>query len=453
MIRSLFLTLTLILFIGCGGQSNSNNSSANGTETSYDGDDFIGSIPSDTTPVSNLAKAPTIPSALPMLVVLLEYDNQRIISSDAKWAQKLFGYNDKELNGYYNEISYARFHFVPANETYQTHNDGIIKVHLSRNHPNTDIDSSLFYTKLSRDLQDALRSIDSYIDFSLYDNNANGAIEPTELTVIFVVAGYEDAYAGYHIDNGIWAHQSSLQHNDAPVLDGVALFDENAGGRYAVFGERHKDTYSTHDATVGIIAHELGHAVFSLPDLYNINGGAGGIGIFGLMGAGTWTRKNSNEYYGATPTHMSAWSKSFIGWVTLQEYANTSVVLHETASSSYNVIKIPISANHYYLLENRNDSGYDRGLRDLNGVFKGGVLIWHINQKKLTTTYFTTNSVNSDTNNKGVDVIEANNPVLDTDANSPGNATALFYNPNRTSFGTKITDISAPGSVMNLNIH
>ena len=452
-IRSFLLTLALILYAGCGSQSSSSSSSTNNSQTSYNGDDYIASIPSDTTPVSNLAKAPAVPSALPMLVVLLEYDNQQIVSSDAKWAQKLFGYSDKELNSYYNEISNAQFHFIPANETYNTQNDGIVKVHLNRNHLNTDIDSSTFYSRLSRDLRDALQGVDSYVDFSAYDSNADGAIEPTELTVIFVIAGYEDAYAGYHIGNGIWAHQSSLRHSDAPVLDGVSLFDENAGGRYAVFGERHKDDSSTHDATVGIIAHELGHAVFSLPDLYNINGGAGGIGIFGLMGAGTWTRKNSNEYYGATPTHMSAWSKSFIGWVTPQEITNTSAVLNETASSSYNIIKIPISANHYYLLENRNDSGYDRGLRELDGTFKGGMLIWHINQKKLTTNYFATNSVNSDTSDKGVDVVEANDPVLDTIIDAKGNASALFYNPNRTNFGSKITDISAPGSVINLNIH
>ena len=451
-IRSLLLA-AFFLFAGCGSQSSSGDSTQNNANTIYNGDDFIASIPSDTTPVSNLAKAPTVPSTLPMLVVLLEYDNQTLVSSDSLWAQKIFGNSHGDLNNYYKEISNDQFHFIQAHETYGTTDDGIVNVHLTRNHPNTDIDSSSFYTKLSRDLRDALAGIDGYIDFSAYDTNADGAIQPTELTVIFVIAGYEDAYAGQHIYNGIWAHQSSLQHSDAPVLDGVSLFDENAGGRYAVFGERHGDVSDSHNATVGIIAHELGHAVFALPDLYNVNGDAGGIGIFGLMGAGTWTRKDNREYYGNTPVHMSAWSKSFIGWVQPQELHNTSAILNETTSSSYNVIKIPISANHYYLLENRNDSGYDQGLRQLDGTFQGGMLIWHINQKRLTTNYFATNTVNADTCDKGVDVVEANDPVLDSDPNAAGNAKALFYDPNRTSFGTKITDISAPGSVMNLNIH
>lgn len=444
--------LAFILFLsGCGNSSSENISTVNSSP--YTGEAFISSLPSDTTPVTNLAVAPYVPSSLPLLVVLLEYDNQTIVSSDSTWAQKIFGYNDQELNSYFKEISNDQFHFTPANETYGTQNDGIIKVHLSKNHIDTDINDPNFYTNLAQDLQSALTATDSHIDFSVYDSDADGAIQPTELTLVFVIAGYEDAYAGGHITNGIWAHQSSLQSADAPTLDGVSLCNAAKGGKYAVFGERHKDTDSAHDATVGVIAHELGHAVFALPDLYNINGGAGGIGIFGLMGAGAWTRKSGSENYGDTPVHMSAWSKSFIGWVTSQEFQNTSTILNETTSSSYNVIKIPISANHYYLLENRNDSGYDRGLRQLEGTFQGGILIWHIDNTKLTTDNFASNTVNADPNDKGVDVVEANDPILDSVANASGKVQALFFDPNRTEFGSKVTNISSPGSVMNLTIH
>ncbi len=453
--RFLLMGIAFVAFIGCGNQSTATNDTKNNTAspTFYTGESYISTIAGDTVPVSNLAHAPKVPPVLPMLVILLEYDNQKIISSDTAWAQKIFGYNDGELNSYYGEISNDQFLFVPANESSGTKDDGIIKVHLQKNHPNTDIDSSSFYANLTQDLQEALSKADSFVDFSSYDTNADGAIQPTELAVIFVIAGYEDAFAGYHIPNGIWAHQSSLRHSDAPLLDGVTLFDETKHGKYAVFGERHGNSTNSYDATIGIIAHELGHAIFNLPDLYNINDEAGGIGIFGLMGAGVWTRKNDSEYYGKTPTHMSAWSKMFIGWVQPRELHNTTAILNETTSSSYNVIKIPISANHYYLLENRNDSGYDRGLRELEGTFKGGMLIWHINQKRLTTNYFATNTVNAETDDKGVDVVEANDPVLDSDPGSLGNAKALFYDPNRTNFGSKLTNISEPGSVMNLNIH
>ncbi len=447
--KRLFLFFIIVVTIGISGCGSSSSDSP-----LYNNDDYIDSIPGDTTPVTNLATAPSVPSALPMLVILLEYNNQLIISNDAVWAQKIFGEQEGELNDYYEEISYGKFHFVPASENYGSVNDGIIKVHLNKNHIDTDIDSPNFFPAWTTDIQNALSKADSYINFSNYDSNGDGALQSTEIAIIFVVAGYEDAYEGHHVTNGIWAHQSFLPASDAPVLDGVSIFNENKGGRYAVFGELH-DIASPHNATIGIIAHELGHAVFNLPDLYNTTPGAttGGIGIFGLMGAGTWTRKDAQELYGSTPVHMCAWSKSYIGWVQPEVLSDTSATLNESASSSYNVIKLPISANHYYLLENRNDSGYDRGLRYLDGDFKGGMLIWHIDQTKLTVDHFENNTVNADTSDKGVDVVEAVDPVLDSVPNVSGDAKALFFNPNRTSFGSKVTDISAPGSVMNLNIH
>ena len=36
---------------------------------------------------------------------------------------------------------------------------------------------------------------------------------------------------------------------------------------YSQFGERQGSSSNTWDATIGIIAHELGHAYFDLPDL------------------------------------------------------------------------------------------------------------------------------------------------------------------------------------------
>lgn len=448
------LTLFTIISNGCGSSSSSFGSANSPTNTaSYDYDDFIDAIPNDTTPVSDLAKSPKVISPLPMLVILLEYDNQVIQSSPTKWAKKIFGFGEKQLNGYYKEISAGRFFFSPVQESYGVANDGIVKVHLAKNHIDTDINSVFFQPRLFQDIKKALQIANKYVDFSLYDINGDGAIESGEAAIVFVVAGYEDSFVGYHIHNGIWAHQSSLSPDEAPILDGVTVANEKYYGKYAIFGERHTDRFDSYDATIGILAHELGHAVFDLPDLYNVSGERGGIGIFGLMGGGSWTRKDRFEHYGDTPVHMCAWSKSFIGWFTPKIYKNTSLTLVQTASPSYNIAKIPISANHYYLLENRNDSGFDRGLRDLDGEFKGGMLIWHINQKKLTVKYFASNTVNIDVSDKGVDVVEAKDPVLDAVANASGNANALFFDPNRTSFGYKVTDISAPGSVMNININ
>ncbi|DAB29188.1 MAG TPA: hypothetical protein CFH84_11090 [Sulfurimonas sp. UBA12504] len=77
--------------------------------------------------------------------------------------------------------------------------------------------------------------------------------------------------------------------------------------------------------------------------------------------------------------------------------------------------------------------------------------IWKIDETKLTSDYFDANTVNADTANKGVDLVEAVAGTIDTNA-SGGNENALYYEGNVNSFLTLVDGISARASVMNLNI-
>lgn len=464
MTKYVFLLLSLFIFLGCAPPSSSTSSEGDDHEfvddTNDDNIDYTTDIDysSDTVVNENVAQVPHTKASIPMLGILLGYDNQTITSTDATWSAKLFGTSDHELNHYYAEASHSNFQFAKATEGSGTVDDGIASVSLSKDHPDTDIDDfNAFNSNVLPDLKAALESLDSVIDFSSYDTDNNGHITPDELLLTFIVAGYEDSYAGGHVTNGVWGHQYCTDTASTPTLDGVTLMGCIDSGNYAMFGELHYDAYydqdGPHDATIGIIAHELGHSAFSLPDLYNTsNTNSGGIGYFGLMGAGAWTRIDSNEYYGNTPTHFTAWSKVYMQWITPTQ-SNGYASLNETASDSYNIVKIPISANHYYLLENRNSSGYDRGLYSLTGDFDGGMAIWHINQNNLTTSNFFNNNVNSNTLDKGVDLVEA----VDTDIDDGygGGGKALFYSPHATTFSqnTNISDISTRGSTMSLNIN
>jgi len=442
------LLLASSLFVGCVPTSTSSTESS--TTTSTTNDNYISDIDSDTAAVTDLAKVPHNKSSIPMLGILLSYNNIQVSSSASAWSTKLFGKNESELNHYFVEVSNSKFEFTKADENSSTLNDGIVATKLNKDHPNANIDYNTFASKVYPDLKAALEAVDGEVDFSNYDSDANGHITPDELLLTFIIAGYEDSYEGRHVTNGIWAHQSCTISSYTPTLDGVTLMGCANRGNFALFGEQH-DKSDPHDATIGIIAHELGHSTFSLPDLYNTAGSSGGIGYFGLMGAGLWTTKNSSEHAGATPVHLSAWSKVYNGWVTPTEDSG-STSLYETSSSNYNVIKIPISANNYYLLENRNNSGYDRGLYSLTGTFNGGMAIWHIDENKLTTTKVETNTVNTDTANKGVDLVEAISGTIDSSGGG-GDEKALFYSPNVEAFGTKVTNISTRGSSMTLNIN
>ena len=431
----IYILLSLIFLIsGCG-----TNNSTSTAETSP----FI----FETTNEVAVSK-----SSIPMLAILVNYDNIQIQSSDSVWSNKLFGKNEHQLNHYYMQTSKNNFSFEKAKESARTVDDGIVAVLLHKNHPNTDINTISFNNSVYPDLSAALSAADSVVDFSNYDSNADGAITPDELILTFIIAGYEDSYEGRHVNNGIWAHENCIQNSlIIPTLDSVKLMSCSMGGNFALFGERH-NIQNPHDATIGIIAHELGHATFNLPDLYNTtNQDSGGIGFFGLMGGGTWTVQNKTEYFGNTPTHLSAWSKIYNGWITPTIENSTSTVLYETASLDYNIIKIPINSTSYYLLENRNNSGYDKGLYSLNGHFNGGIAIWKIDETQISTNDLFYNTVNANTAQKGIDLVEAIYGKIDTGGD--GDENALYYQGNVNSFKTLVSDISPRGSVMNLNIN
>ena len=441
MIKNILLfTLATLMFSGCLPDSSDDTTAV------------VTSLPTtqNSTPKSGECNTDVIsatnPITRPMLVVLLSYNDIQIDSSISTWNSKIFGKNQSQLNHYYDEISTSKFEFAQATEC-----NGVASVHLDKNHPNISIDSSSFDALVHPDLKAALTALDGQISFDIYDTNSDGHITPSELLVTFIIAGYEDAYEGRHVNHGIWAHQSCVASSNTPTLDGVTIMGCTNDGNFALFGEKH-DIVTPHNASIGIIAHELGHSAFSLPDLYSTTDSSrGGIGYFGLMGGGTWAQKSASEYPGDTPVHMTAWSKIFTGWVTPDETSG-SKVMNATSLNSYNTVKIQINSNEYYLLENRDNSGYDQGLKILDGDFNGGIAIWHINNNKITPYNLENNIINTDTSNKGVDLVEAANANID--GGGIGDEKNLFYDTNVDAFSQGgVSNISARGSAMTLDVN
>jgi len=416
------------------------------------------------TPDVNVAETNT--TTRPLIIIRIEFIDYKFTNPESTWSQKIFGTSEGQLNHYYNEISYSKFQFKVANETNGVA-DGIITVQLDETHPD-ELENKI----------DKLRAgailADDYIDFSQYDTNHNGAIGSDELQIMFLVAGGELA-TGVH--PGIWAHSWCMQgllNTPAPTLDNVKLMSCNDNGDYSAFGERHFYIDSRgNDATIGVIAHELGHAVFALPDLYDTNGSSAGIGNFGLMGGGSWAYKEGDNYVGATPVHMTGWSKVYSGFVTPTVIATTMYDLDVNATSAigYNLYQAPTGrTGEYFLLENRAASGYDRGLYSLQGLgsYEGGLSILHIDDNLLSSCV-SLNTCNNDAQYKLVDIEEANNDLkLDNNSSYEGHYDNLFDGVNYYSFtpvtepNTKrydggdsnisITNISIPDATMNIDI-
>jgi immune inhibitor A len=125
--------------------------------------------------------------------------------------------------------------------------------------------------------------------------------------------------------------------------------------------------------SVGVLCHEFGHQL-GLPELYAPGGRPQeGIGIWGLMGQGTWLG------HGMHPASLEAWSRMRLGWADVETVDRDTVGLAlPAAPESARVIKIPIPggpAEEYYLLENRRRAGVDERLPG------EGLLVWHVDER------------------------------------------------------------------------
>ncbi|EJL6750347.1 M6 family metalloprotease domain-containing protein [Vibrio alginolyticus] len=284
----------------------------------------------------------------PLLVVQVSFDDQAMVHD---FEQRVFNTNGQSVVDYFDKNSQGKFKVVPALESYGTANDGVIDVTVAQSHPNCHSSSTdkTCTAKLNAVFTEAYQKLDPYFNLSVYDSNQNGTVEPSELSVMFIFAG-GDRSTGVLNRPAIWPHKFS--HDDV-TLDGKKITD------YCVFADYQVD----HQATLGVIVHELGHLMLGLPDLYARNSDAS-TGSWGVMGGGSWAQKPGDSYAGDTPVNMSAWSKHAAGFVV-------PTVTHESpAPISVNNDDVKLVYLDPYLkefgprvyLENRTFSGYDRAL-------------------------------------------------------------------------------------------
>ncbi len=481
----LILLLPSLFLLSCSKKEESNGSSTSSTPCYTTKPYSKGSCDVNSTLTAS--------TKVPLLMVRVQYNNACFSSDETTWANKMFGTSDGQMNHYLAETTYNKYQFTPATETSGTSNDGVVTVTMSENHPNTQKNSWACYAST------AISATDSSVNFAAFDNDSNGKLSVTELQVIFLVAGGESA-SGINSPGGVWGQATELLcdvngdggYSDESGEHGITLdavrflgLNTSAYGQngYSQFGERQGSSSSnTWDATIGVMAHELGHAYFLLPDLYCSSGTCSGIGNFGMMGGGAWGYKSSSEYAGATPVHFSAWAKEKLSICTPQTVDNgtnsiTLPAVYQSSphASSCGIYKATTSTSgEYFLFENRSSGGYDQGLNmllldnssiySIGSNYSGGTAIWHI--KDILSSCSTNNDCETQSPPL-VDLEEANNADLDNSSSS-GRTTHLFYSGNSATFdnsstpdsklydnsssGISVTSISAAGDSMTLTI-
>lgn len=328
---------------------------------------------------------------VPLLIVKVEYtDVKGFVGSDNEWSNRVFSTGSGEsVNDYFLENSKGEFKYAPARESNGVLNDGVVKVVLDISHPRGNTIASYRNGAYLETINKAMLNLSDEIDFSQFNTKdiGSGKVTGDELSILFVIAGYD----AKHGDNpATWPH--AIQCCSQQV-SGVSI-DSNI----SVVGEKRTSFSGDILRGIGSIAHELGHTTFDLPDLYaryyndsKDNDPAGGIGIYGLMGGGSG---GGDLSAGVSPSHLSPWSKIKAGLVQPTIVSSDGeYTLNDTASSNYNVLKIPTSrTNEYFLVENRAVNGFDSGMQKeffrrgsecfvgSGCEYKGGILVWRIDE-------------------------------------------------------------------------
>jgi immune inhibitor A len=205
-------------------------------------------------------------------------------------------------------------------------------------------------------------------DFSLYDNDGDGQVES-----MFIIHSHQGCETSLNT-NDIQSHKSkiSLMGGTARSYDGVTI------DTYVCVAELESTSPLKH-VQIGVYCHEYGHAL-GLPDLYDAGrwctGTAGwGIGAWGLMSFGCW---GGDVVSPDSPTHMCAWSKMKMGWITNPANVTSSpgyVCTLWRLEDYPHVVRIgaDMQNTEYFLVELRDSAyGFDRSL------VKRGVLIYHV---------------------------------------------------------------------------
>lgn len=198
-------------------------------------------------------------------------------------------------------------------------------------------------------------------DFSKYDWNGDGEVDQ----VFVLYAGHGEA--SYKDANTIWPHMHYLSASDygkSLSLDGVTV------DTYACSCELNGD--GNLDG-IGTFCHEFSHCM-GFPDLYDTSsdGGWFGMGDFDLMCSGSYNGDSK------CPAGYSAYEKAECGWLTLKDMTDvekeTSIagVQPMSADGDAYVIKNKGHEDEYYILENRQKTGWDSYLP------ASGLMITHV---------------------------------------------------------------------------
>jgi hypothetical protein len=295
------------------------------------------------------------------------------------------------------------------------------------------------------------------IDFSRYDCymifHAGSDIQSDLGELVNPTPG--DLFTGFiTLGDTVWVNNGSF-----PITEGIFMPETR-----------------TQDNRVGALnaefAHEFGHQL-GLPDLYNSESFMTQVGDFALMDNNAQNVGVDVGYgvyvSGVLPVYPCAWSRAYLGFVEPVQIINQGDVelfAEEMLTDRLQLIKIPISPQEYFLLENRQvdlDGDHFSGLRadsatnvvlgpvdgelnynrEYDWLLPGsGILIWHVDEEVAYWDYdndgfnnFWDNDLQCDKDRRFITIVEADG-IIDFGGDyytGFGQKEDMFYKGNNTS--------------------
>jgi len=284
-----------------------------------------------------------------LLVILIQFPDYPADSNHdvAYYEELLFERDNGSMWDFFNENSYGQFNIsgtiVPqwlnASENMSYYGEYEFQNSESEGNAQTLV-------------REAVALAQPFVNYSHFDRDNDGDLDH----LIMVHSGPTDESnggGGPAGDDAIWSHRWAIS---AEYRNGTRI------SGYAMQGE---------GTPMGVFGHEFAHDL-GLPDLYDTDYSSSGIGHWGMMSGGSWLNG------GDTPAQLCAWSKIFLGWVEpALPFAGEGEYNLSRVEDNASIMKIPIDGlggREYFLLENRQNVGYDTYLPG------HGLLIWHIDE-------------------------------------------------------------------------
>lgn len=235
---------------------------------------------------------------------------------------------------------------------------------------------------------------DQVTDWKQYDWDGDGLVE--EVFVLY--AGHGQAKYPQDPDL-VWPHKSAI--DPMTVADGVKVSvyacSSELGATEAIDG-------------IGAFCHEFSHCM-GLKDHYDINGRGYGTGFWDIMCFGCY---NGNSFL---PAEYNSYEKMFCGWkepiVLNAEPQKIEGMKALAAGGDTYIFYNDGNENEYYMLENRQKTGWDAALPGK------GLIVLHVDYSKGA---WEDNQVNYNAARQRMTVIPADNTLGSTDEDKAGDA-------------------------------